>query len=80
MWESGVTDSVALRSTVEKVVSTEPLAKLDYVSISDVETLDELNNVGSGAMISVAVWFDDVRLIDNELIGGVTDQIEDTID
>lgn len=70
MWESGVTDSVALRSTVEKVVSTEPLAKLDYVSIADVETLDELNNVGSGAMISVAVWFDDVRLIDNELIGG----------
>ena len=70
MWESGVTDSVALRSTVEKVVSTEPLAKLDYVSICDVETLDELNNVGSGAMISVAVWFDDVRLIDNELIGG----------
>jgi pantoate--beta-alanine ligase len=70
MWESGVTDSVTLRRTVEKVVSTEPLAKLDYVSISDVDTLDELNNVYSEAMISVAVWFDNVRLIDNKVIGG----------
>lgn len=70
MWESGVTDSVTLRRTVEKVVSTEPLAKLDYVSISDVDTLDELNNVYSEGMISVAVWFDNVRLIDNKIIGG----------
>tara|TARA_B100001123_G_scaffold89307_1_gene102647 strand:- start:970 stop:1818 length:849 start_codon:yes stop_codon:yes gene_type:complete len=70
LWKSGVTDSKTIRCLVENVIYMEPLARLDYVAISDVNTLDDLKNVQQEAMISVAVWFGDVRLIDNELIGG----------
>ena len=51
------------------VVATEPLARLEYVTVFDSETLHELESIEgvspAQVRIAAAVWFGDVRLIDN---------------
>ncbi|WP_040491137.1 pantoate--beta-alanine ligase [Ilumatobacter nonamiensis] len=56
-----------------QVIAAEPLARLEYSTVFDADTLEEFNSDDSlrqsGAdrvlRIATAVWFDDVRLIDN---------------
>ena len=52
-----------------RVLSAEPLAKPEYVSVADADTLDELDEVSGPALLSMAVRFGDVRLIDNVPLG-----------
>jgi pantoate--beta-alanine ligase len=55
-----------VRSTIEK----EPLARIDYVSINDAETLDHLDKVDDRpALVSLAVFIGNTRLIDNVVLG-----------
>lgn len=61
----GVRDGDALREIMSAAVHDEPLARLDYVSVADPLTLEELDEVGDRALFSMAVYFGDVRLIDN---------------
>lgn len=64
-WQGGERDAEALRAAVRAVVQAEPLARLDYVSAADPETLEELGRVTAGALLSLAVRFRHARLIDN---------------
>jgi pantoate--beta-alanine ligase len=41
------------------------VANVEYVSVCHPETLQNIDNSTDGAVICVAVWFGDVRLIDN---------------
>jgi pantoate--beta-alanine ligase len=55
-----------VRSTIEK----EPLARIDYVSLNDAETLAKLDKVDDRpALLSLAVFFGPTRLIDNVVLG-----------
>jgi pantoate--beta-alanine ligase len=63
--EAGERDGAALRRQMEAVIAAEPLATLDYVSVADPETLAELDAVEDKALLSLAVRFGPVRLIDN---------------
>jgi len=55
-----------VRSTIEK----EPLARIDYVSLNDAETLDQLDRIDDRpALLSLAVFFGQTRLIDNIVLG-----------
>jgi pantoate--beta-alanine ligase len=56
-----------LRQIMRETISTEELARLDYVSVADPETLLELEIVEDQALLSLAVYFGSVRLIDNVL-------------
>ena len=48
---------------------TEPLVEaIDYVSVADAETLEELDTVGGRAMVSVAIRLGKLRLIDNIIL------------
>jgi pantoate--beta-alanine ligase len=58
-----------LRDVMWGILSAEPLAAPDYVSVADAETLDELERVQGRALLSLAVRFGATRLIDNEPIG-----------
>lgn len=57
------------RAVFETMISGEPRARLEYVSVADAVTLQELEGFDATAVISCAVWFDDVRLIDNVVVG-----------
>ena len=47
------------------VVSIEPFARLEYVDLVDPHTLQHINTVNDSTRVVIAVWFDDIRLIDN---------------
>ena len=66
--ESGDNRSTTLRDAFSRRIEAEPLARLEYVSIADAGSLQELEVVDTPAVMSCAVWFGDVRLIDNILL------------
>ena len=62
----GERSAEALRALVRDQIAAEPLAAIDYVSLADSDTLAEIESaITSPAVISVAVRFGPVRLIDN---------------
>jgi pantoate--beta-alanine ligase len=68
LFRNGQYDASILRKLMIDTISQEPLAKIDYVSVADPLSLEELVFINDGALFSVAVFFGDVRLIDNMLV------------
>lgn len=65
-WQKGERNAETLRKLVEETIEAEPLAALDYVSLADSESLNELHGIVSGAaLLSLAVRIGKTRLIDN---------------
>ncbi|MDA8238175.1 MAG: pantoate--beta-alanine ligase [Chloroflexi bacterium] len=62
---AGERDAEAIRAAVREVLATEPLARVEYVSLADDATLAELQRVEGPALLSLAVRFGATRLIDN---------------
>ena len=60
--ESGQLDGDKLRQAMTSIIAAEPLARLDYVSVADPQTLTELARVERRALFSLAVFFDQVRI------------------
>ena len=65
-YESGEREGEALRAAMREVLAREPLASPEYVSCADPATLAELAAIRGPALLSLAVRFGTVRLIDNE--------------
>lgn len=65
---NGERDAGVLRDAVLAVLAEEPLAKVQYVSVADPETLSELEGTMEKALISMAVYFGKTRLIDNTML------------
>jgi pantoate--beta-alanine ligase len=65
MWEKGVESAEILRQRMISIVSQEILASIEYISIADIKTLDELEIIDSSALVSMAVKIGKTRLIDN---------------
>ena len=65
LYDGGETDAEKIRQKMVALLKKEPLAEIDYVSIADTETLDELVQVNSPALVSLAVKISKTRLIDN---------------
>ena len=63
-FESG-TDPEDVCRLVESTLGTLPEVRLDYVSLVDAETLHELTDLRRPALLAVAAFFGEVRLIDN---------------
>lgn len=70
-WTDGVRDADALRALVRAEIEAQPLARPEYVSLADTETLEEQSGAAvRSALLSVAVRFSGARLIDNVVLGG----------
>ena len=67
-FRSGERDAERLRQVVAGVVQAEPLARLQYVSCADPDSLQESNGPVERALISMAVTFGKTRLIDNIIL------------
>ncbi len=68
-WQNGRRDANHLRETMARVLAAEPLANIDYVSAADPVTLAELAGDAERALLSMAVFIGDIRLIDNRVLG-----------
>ena len=53
---------------MEALIQEEPLANIDYVSVADAGTLEELDAVKTPALVSLAVRIGETRLIDNVVL------------
>lgn len=65
LYEHGERDGPAICNRMRALIGGEPLARVDYVSVADTHTLEELKRIDSPALVSLAVRIGDVRLIDN---------------
>ena len=55
------------KKLIAKIIATSPLAKIDYISVCDRETLEEVKTFKKGQkiLVALAVYFGTTRLIDN---------------
>ena len=68
LWSQGEKDAERIRQEMVALIQKQPLADIDYVSIADNETLDELDTVNPPALVSLAVRIGKTRLIDNVVL------------
>jgi len=68
-YDSGERGAEKLCALVRATVAAEQLARLQYISCADYDTLEELETVRGKALLSMAVFIGKTRLIDNFVIG-----------
>ena len=61
----GERDARKIRAFIEKEIGSETLADIDYVTVVDADTLDEIKLLKGSILAAVAVRFGKTRLIDN---------------
>ncbi|MCC6388092.1 MAG: pantoate--beta-alanine ligase [Dehalococcoidia bacterium] len=65
-WSAGERDASALRELVAARIQAEPLAAIDYISLADDDTLEEIEGRAvRPALLSLVVKFGATRLLDN---------------
>ena len=47
------------------IVNTEPLAKIDYISVVDAITMQPVQEITAPVLVAMAVYIGSTRLIDN---------------
>jgi pantoate--beta-alanine ligase len=64
----GIKDVSHLKEEIRSVLSSEPLAKTEYVEIVDPESLEDIKEIKTQAVICIAVRIGTTRLIDNLIV------------
>jgi pantoate--beta-alanine ligase len=62
------TSTTAIRTAMLEVFATDPALTLDYAAIIDPNTLLPIDSLAHGALLAVAAWIGQTRLIDNLLL------------
>lgn len=65
MIESGEKSAEAVKEAIKREIEKEPLARIDYVEIVDVDTLEPVDEISSSILAAIAVYIGKTRLIDN---------------
>ncbi|MBI4686455.1 MAG: pantoate--beta-alanine ligase [Nitrospirae bacterium] len=65
---NNVKDASRVKSEIEALIKTEPLAEIEYAEIIDAATLEKIDDIKSIAAISLAVRIGTTRLIDNLVV------------
>ena len=65
--ESGETDAHKLVQAMTDIISAEPLARIDYVKVVDLLTMQQIDKLDRPFLAAIAVYIGKTRLIDNFL-------------
>ena len=68
LWSQGERDAGHLRQVVTDHIRQQPLAEIEYVSIANIDTLEELKTISTPALLSLVVRFGKTRLLDNTVL------------
>ncbi len=63
--EAGERDAAVLKALMSGIIEAEPLARIDYVEVVDGATMQPTDAIGAMALIAMAVYIGNTRLIDN---------------
>jgi pantoate--beta-alanine ligase len=64
----GETDALRVLAPARRIITDEPLARLDYAALVDPDTLEDVATVRAPALLALAVHIGKTRLIDNALL------------
>jgi pantoate--beta-alanine ligase len=68
MYGGGERDAAVIKKAMNELISAVPAAKIDYISIADTGTLDEVDVIRGRTLVSLAVRLGKPRLIDNIIL------------
>lgn len=74
--QQGETDAKKLVKTMTDIIHAEPMAKIDYVKVVDLMTMQQVDTLDRPFLAAMAVYIGKTRLIDNFMIesaGGVAE-------
>ncbi|WP_302586431.1 pantoate--beta-alanine ligase [uncultured Ruminococcus sp.] len=66
--ESGETDAHKLVQAMTDIISAEPLARIDYVKVVDLLTMQQIDKLDRPFLAAIAVYIGKTRLIDNFMV------------
>jgi pantoate--beta-alanine ligase len=66
--KQGVKDAHKIIKAVKMIISEKKPTKIDYVSIVDLDNLKPIERIKDKALLALAVWFGNTRLIDNIIL------------
>lgn len=65
---NGEKDTIILKNLITDNLISEPLARIDYVEILDLNSMCEIDTLNKESLIAIAVYIGKTRLIDNLII------------
>jgi len=68
MFNAGERDPAVIKKAVEAYIENHPHTRIDYVSLCDPVTLQDLEILENENLLALAVWVGKTRLIDNRVI------------
>jgi pantoate--beta-alanine ligase len=68
LWVAGEKNAAFIRQNMADFIRKKPLAEIEYISIANAETLEELDLLKPPLLISMVVRFGKTRLLDNEIL------------
>ncbi len=69
-FKRGNRNMTSLRSVLRERLERAPGVRIDYAEIVDQHTLEPVSDFRTGALVAVAAWVGETRLIDNVLLPG----------
>ncbi len=67
-FDEGEKKPKALIKEMREIIESEPLARIDYISVTDMVELKEMKTLKGKCLIALAVYFGSTRLIDNIIV------------
>lgn len=67
--EEGEKEAKKVIEIIKSNLSTEPLARIDYVEVVDFENIQRVDTIAGETLVAIAVYIGKTRLIDNFIIG-----------
>jgi pantoate--beta-alanine ligase len=64
----GIRDARELIRGASELIRSYPYTKIDYVTVCDLETLEDVDRVQGPTLMALAVWVGKTRLIDNTIL------------
>jgi len=67
--QKGLTSPEEIKKEMQKLILKKvPEARIDYISIADLNTLEEISSISESVLVALAVYIGNTRLIDNEIV------------
>ena len=67
--QKGLNSPEEIKKEMQKLILKKvPEARIDYISIADLNTLEEIQSISGSVLIALAVYIGNTRLIDNEIV------------
>ena len=63
--KNGISNVDSVLNIIKETIECEPLAKIDYINIVDIDSLQNVDSIDRSVLVAIAVYINKTRLIDN---------------